>query len=70
MKYDPGTRFIDEMFTPDGQVRPHYEGVRAYLEQLGVPTGIRLVPALGYLDFIALQDGARLVLTIERDADA
>ncbi|GHG39190.1 hypothetical protein CBQ26_03375 [Deinococcus indicus] len=37
MKYDPGSRFFDEMFTADGQVRPHYEGVRAYLERLGVP---------------------------------
>ncbi|MFI1282070.1 non-hydrolyzing UDP-N-acetylglucosamine 2-epimerase [Streptomyces sp. NPDC020858] len=33
------------------------------LAELGVPGGIRLVPAAGYLDFIALQDSARLVLT-------
>lgn len=33
------------------------------LAEAGVPGGIRLVPAAGYLDFIALQDGARLVLT-------
>ncbi|MFE7186478.1 non-hydrolyzing UDP-N-acetylglucosamine 2-epimerase [Streptomyces erythrochromogenes] len=33
------------------------------LADLGVPDGIRLVPAAGYLDFIALQDSARLVLT-------
>ncbi|WP_046779764.1 non-hydrolyzing UDP-N-acetylglucosamine 2-epimerase [Streptomyces yangpuensis] len=33
------------------------------LAALGVPDGIRLVPAAGYLDFIALQDAARLVLT-------
>ncbi|MFJ3978124.1 non-hydrolyzing UDP-N-acetylglucosamine 2-epimerase [Streptomyces sp. NPDC090021] len=33
------------------------------LAELGVPDGIRLVPAAGYLDFIALQDSARLVLT-------
>ncbi|MFJ6785338.1 non-hydrolyzing UDP-N-acetylglucosamine 2-epimerase [Streptomyces yangpuensis] len=33
------------------------------LAELGVPDGIRLVPATGYLDFIALQDSARLVLT-------
>lgn len=33
------------------------------LAGLGVPGGIRLVPPAGYLDFIALQDSARLVLT-------
>ncbi|MFD9409303.1 non-hydrolyzing UDP-N-acetylglucosamine 2-epimerase [Streptomyces sp. NPDC059989] len=33
------------------------------LADVGVPGGIRLVPAAGYLDFIALQDSARLVLT-------
>ncbi|MFD3546634.1 non-hydrolyzing UDP-N-acetylglucosamine 2-epimerase [Streptomyces sp. NPDC058655] len=33
------------------------------LAELGVPAGIRLVPPAGYLDFIALQDSARLVLT-------
>ncbi|MFG2985128.1 non-hydrolyzing UDP-N-acetylglucosamine 2-epimerase [Streptomyces sp. NPDC048258] len=33
------------------------------LAELGVPGGIRLVPAAGYLDFIALQDAARVVLT-------
>jgi UDP-N-acetylglucosamine 2-epimerase (non-hydrolysing) len=33
------------------------------LAELGVPGGITLVPPAGYLDFIALQDGARVVLT-------
>ncbi|MFK0256447.1 non-hydrolyzing UDP-N-acetylglucosamine 2-epimerase [Streptomyces sp. NPDC090445] len=33
------------------------------LAAIGVPGGIRPVPAAGYLDFIALQDGARVVLT-------
>ncbi|MEU8839162.1 UDP-N-acetylglucosamine 2-epimerase (non-hydrolyzing) [Streptomyces roseus] len=33
------------------------------LEEVGVPGGIRIVPAAGYLDFIALQDAARVVLT-------
>lgn len=33
------------------------------LAELGVPDGIRLVPPAGYLDFIALQDSARVVLT-------
>ncbi|TSA82441.1 circularly permuted type 2 ATP-grasp protein [Deinococcus detaillensis] len=35
--YQQGERFFDEMFTPDGAVRPHYQGVQAYLERLGVP---------------------------------
>jgi len=33
------------------------------LAEIGVPGGIRLVPPAGYLDFIALQDAARIVLT-------
>lgn len=33
------------------------------LAEIGVPGGIRLVPPAGYLDFIALQDSARVVLT-------
>ncbi len=33
------------------------------LTELGVPGGLRLVPPAGYLDFIALQDAARIVLT-------
>ncbi|MFJ3923370.1 non-hydrolyzing UDP-N-acetylglucosamine 2-epimerase [Streptomyces sp. NPDC090022] len=33
------------------------------LAGIGVPAGIRVVPAAGYLDFIALQDAARVVLT-------
>ncbi|MFF1343460.1 non-hydrolyzing UDP-N-acetylglucosamine 2-epimerase [Streptomyces sp. NPDC058290] len=33
------------------------------LAEIGVPGGIRMVPAAGYLDFIALQDAARVVLT-------
>ncbi|SOE07332.1 non-hydrolyzing UDP-N-acetylglucosamine 2-epimerase [Streptomyces sp. Ag109_G2-15] len=33
------------------------------LADIGVPGGVRLVPPAGYLDFIALQDAARLVLT-------
>ena len=35
--YQQGQRFFDEMFTPDGAVRPHYQGVQAYLDRLGVP---------------------------------
>ncbi|MGJ5748932.1 UDP-N-acetylglucosamine 2-epimerase (non-hydrolysing) [Streptomyces puniciscabiei] len=33
------------------------------LADIGVPGGVQLVPPAGYLDFIALQDSARLVLT-------
>jgi UDP-N-acetylglucosamine 2-epimerase (non-hydrolysing) len=33
------------------------------LTEIGVPGGVRLVPPAGYLDFIALQDSARVVLT-------
>ncbi|WP_328911714.1 MULTISPECIES: non-hydrolyzing UDP-N-acetylglucosamine 2-epimerase [unclassified Streptomyces] len=33
------------------------------LAGIGVPAGVRLVPPAGYLDFIALQDSARVVLT-------
>lgn len=33
------------------------------LADIGVPGGVRLVPPAGYLDFIALQDSARVVLT-------
>lgn len=33
------------------------------LAEIGVPGGTRLVPPAGYLDFIALQDSARVVLT-------
>ena len=35
--YQQGEQFFDEMFTPSGTVRPHYQGVQAYLERLGVP---------------------------------
>ncbi|MFC3835727.1 MULTISPECIES: circularly permuted type 2 ATP-grasp protein [Deinococcus] len=36
MKYEPGSRFFDEMFTAQGDVRPHYQGVLEYLDRLGV----------------------------------
>ncbi len=35
--YQQGERFFDEMFASSGAVRPHYQGVQAYLERLGVP---------------------------------
>lgn len=33
------------------------------LRAAGVPDGIRIIPPAGYLDFVALQHGARIVLT-------
>ncbi|ALW89238.1 hypothetical protein AUC44_10270 [Deinococcus actinosclerus] len=36
MKYEPGSRFYDEMVTADGVARAHYQGVQAYLDALGV----------------------------------
>ncbi|MEF2280226.1 circularly permuted type 2 ATP-grasp protein [Deinococcus sp. YIM 134068] len=36
MKYEPGSRFFDEMFTPGGAVRPHYQGLQEYLAEQGV----------------------------------
>ncbi|WP_420594445.1 circularly permuted type 2 ATP-grasp protein [Deinococcus sp.] len=35
--YQQGETFFDEMFTPDGTVRPHYQGVQDYLTRIGVP---------------------------------
>lgn len=44
-------------------VFPVHPRTRAALEGRTLPTGVRAVPALGYLDFLALEAGARLVLT-------
>jgi UDP-N-acetylglucosamine 2-epimerase (non-hydrolysing) len=44
-------------------VLPVHPRTEARLASVGVPAGLRLVPPAGYLDFIALQAGARLVLT-------
>ncbi|MFF4689772.1 non-hydrolyzing UDP-N-acetylglucosamine 2-epimerase [Streptomyces sp. NPDC001307] len=44
-------------------VLPVHPRAAGRLTEIGVPGGIRLVPPAGYLDFIALQDSARLVLT-------
>jgi UDP-N-acetylglucosamine 2-epimerase (non-hydrolysing) len=44
-------------------VLPVHPRTAARLESVGLPGGIRLVPPAGYLDFIALQASARLVLT-------
>ncbi|MFF3372536.1 non-hydrolyzing UDP-N-acetylglucosamine 2-epimerase [Streptomyces sp. NPDC002680] len=44
-------------------VLPVHPRAAGKLAEIGVPGGIRLVPPAGYLDFIALQDSARVVLT-------
>ena len=44
-------------------VLPVHPRTAARLGSVGVPDGLRLVPPTGYLDFIALQASARLVLT-------
>lgn len=44
-------------------VYPAHPRVRAQLETQTLPPGIQLIEPAGYLDFIALQDSARLVLT-------
>jgi len=44
-------------------VLPVHPRAAGRLAELGVPGGVRLVPPAGYLDFIALQDAARIVLT-------
>ncbi|MEU6554450.1 UDP-N-acetylglucosamine 2-epimerase (non-hydrolyzing) [Streptomyces sp. NPDC046915] len=44
-------------------VLPVHPRAAGRLAEIGVPGGIRLVPPAGYLDFIALEDSARVVLT-------
>jgi UDP-N-acetylglucosamine 2-epimerase (non-hydrolysing) len=44
-------------------VLPVHPRTAARLQEVGVPDGLIVVPPAGYLDFIALQAGARLVLT-------
>lgn len=44
-------------------VFPAHPRAAARVERLGLPTGVRLVPPAGYLDFLALEAGAALVLT-------
>ncbi|WP_350242555.1 circularly permuted type 2 ATP-grasp protein [Deinococcus sonorensis] len=35
LSYTPDAAFFDEIYLPDGTVRPHYRGVQAYLDRLG-----------------------------------
>ncbi len=44
-------------------VFPVHPRTRAALDRIGTPPGLRLIPPAGYLDFLALQAGARIVLT-------
>lgn len=44
-------------------ILPVHPRTATRLESLGVPAGLRLVPPAAYLDFIALQASARLVMT-------
>ncbi|WP_265866969.1 non-hydrolyzing UDP-N-acetylglucosamine 2-epimerase [Streptomyces sp. SKN60] len=44
-------------------VLPVHPRAAERIDAIGAPGGIRLVPPAGYLDFIALQAGARIVLT-------
>src|SRR5437899_160383 len=42
---------------------PAHPRARARLDEIGVPTGLTVIDPLGYLDFLALEAGARIVLT-------
>jgi len=42
---------------------PVHPRARSRLEALGMPPGVRMIDPLGYLDFLALEADARLVLT-------
>ena len=44
-------------------VLPAHPRVAPHLEALGVPAGVRVIDPLGYLDFVAAEASARLVLT-------
>jgi UDP-N-acetylglucosamine 2-epimerase (non-hydrolysing) len=44
-------------------VLPVHPRAAERLAEAGIPPGLRLIPPAGYLDFVALQHGARIVLT-------
>ena len=44
-------------------VLPAHPRVNGQLRSFGLPASVRIVPPLGYLDFVALEASARLVLT-------
>jgi UDP-N-acetylglucosamine 2-epimerase (non-hydrolysing) len=56
-------RALGEVASTLPLVLPVHPRTASRLESVGVPSGVRLVPPAGYLDFIALQASARIVLT-------
>jgi UDP-N-acetylglucosamine 2-epimerase (non-hydrolysing) len=56
-------RALGEVASTLPLVLPVHPRTASRLESAGVPSGVRLVPPAGYLDFIALQASARIVLT-------
>jgi UDP-N-acetylglucosamine 2-epimerase (non-hydrolysing) len=65
---DPGTlrsilRALGEVASQCPLILPAHPRAAATLEALGLTPAVRIIPPLGYLDFIALQAGARVVLT-------
>jgi UDP-N-acetylglucosamine 2-epimerase (non-hydrolysing) len=44
-------------------VFPAHPRTRPRVEEIGTPNGVRLIQPVGYLDFLALEEGAALVLT-------
>ena len=56
-------RALGELAVDCPLVFPVHPRAAGHLEAVGIPNGVRLIPPTGYLDFIALQQGARIVLT-------
>ncbi len=44
-------------------ILPVHPRTAVVMARMGAPTSMRFIPPLGYLDFLALEEGARLVLT-------
>jgi uncharacterized circularly permuted ATP-grasp superfamily protein len=61
VKYEPGDSFFDEMYTADGRVRPHYQGLEQYIDLLGVPEFQR---RHGMLDLAFRNQGITLPFTV------
>jgi UDP-N-acetylglucosamine 2-epimerase (non-hydrolysing) len=54
---------LDDLSRDLPVVLPAHPRSRATIERLGVSDGVRVVPPAGYLDFVALESQAALVLT-------
>jgi UDP-N-acetylglucosamine 2-epimerase (non-hydrolysing) len=54
---------LTEIATHCPLVFPVHPRARLAIDSLGVPAGVQLIPPAGYLDFIALQADAALILT-------